>query len=72
MILQVRMIAAGQLIRRRFRALTGQGLREVGSATWTRTKDHSINSRMLYQLSYRGMLKPEGSARVEDLISFAK
>jgi hypothetical protein len=27
---------------------------------------------MLYQLSYRGMLKPEGSARVEDLISFAK
>ena len=47
-------------------------LERDGSAAWTRTKDHSINSRMLYQLSYRGMLKPEGSARVEDLISFAK
>ena len=31
-------------------------LRESGSAAWTRTKDHSINSRMLYQLSYRGTL----------------
>ena len=54
-------------------ALIISGLRgKIGSAAWTRTKDHSINSRMLYQLSYRGMLKPEGSARVEDLISFAK
>ncbi len=25
-----------------------------GSPSWTRTSDHSINSRMLYQLSYRG------------------
>ena len=36
--------------------MPGGGLRErVGSPTWTRTRDHSINSRMLYQLSYRGM-----------------
>ena len=28
---------------------------ETGSSSWTRTSDHSINSRMLYQLSYRGM-----------------
>ena len=27
----------------------------AGSPTWTRTRDNSINSRMLYQLSYRGM-----------------
>jgi hypothetical protein len=26
----------------------------TGSPGWTRTSDHSINSRMLYQLSYRG------------------
>lgn len=26
-----------------------------GSSSWTRTSDHSINSRTLYQLSYRGM-----------------
>ena len=25
-----------------------------GSSGWTRTSDHSINSRMLYQLSYQG------------------
>ena len=25
-----------------------------GSLSWTRTSDHSINSRMLYQLSYQG------------------
>ncbi len=30
-------------------------LEKFGSPTWTRTRDHSINSRMLYQLSYRGM-----------------
>ena len=28
---------------------------KFGSPTWTRTRDNSINSRMLYQLSYRGM-----------------
>lgn len=33
----------------------------VGSPTWTRTTDHSINSRRLYQLSYRGMLARGGS-----------
>ena len=26
-----------------------------GSPSWTRTSDHSINSRMLYQLSYQGI-----------------
>ena len=26
-----------------------------GSSSWTRTSDHSINSRTLYQLSYRGI-----------------
>lgn len=31
---------------------------QSGSPTWTRTRDHSINSRMLYQLSYRGMWPP--------------
>ena len=30
-------------------------LEVFGSPTWTRTRDNSINSRMLYQLSYRGM-----------------
>jgi Putative transmembrane protein (PGPGW) len=29
-----------------------------GSSSWTRTSDHSINSRMLYQLSYRGIFPP--------------
>jgi hypothetical protein len=29
--------------------------KENGSSSWTRTSDHSINSRTLYQLSYRGM-----------------
>ncbi len=28
----------------------------IGSSSRTRTCDHSINSRMLYQLSYRGSL----------------
>ena len=28
---------------------------KAGSPTWTRTRDNSINSRMLYQLSYRGI-----------------
>ncbi len=32
------------------------GPKKIGSSSWTRTSDHSINSRMLYQLSYRGML----------------
>src|SRR5690606_4855339 len=27
---------------------------EVGSATWTRTRDPMINSHLLYRLSYRG------------------
>ena len=31
-----------------------QGLEKIGSPSRTRTCDHSINSRMLYQLSYRG------------------
>jgi hypothetical protein len=34
------------------------GLRKIGSPSWTRTSDHSINSRMLYQLSYRGTAPP--------------
>lgn len=29
-------------------------MKETGSLSWTRTSDHSINSRMLYQLSYQG------------------
>ena len=28
----------------------------TGSLSWTRTSDHPINSRMLYQLSYQGAL----------------
>jgi hypothetical protein len=28
---------------------------EIGSPSWTRTNDISINSRMLYQLSYQGI-----------------
>ena len=31
-----------------------------GSLSWTRTSDHSINSRMLYQLSYQGALLEAG------------
>jgi hypothetical protein len=27
---------------------------EIGSASWTRTNDLAVNSRLLYQLSYRG------------------
>ena len=33
-----------------------KSLNENGSATWTRTKDLAVNSRLLYQLSYRGTL----------------
>lgn len=36
---------------------SGMGLEKIGSPSWTRTSDHSINSRMLYQLSYRGSLQ---------------
>lgn len=46
-----------------------------GSASWTRTSDHSINSRTLYQLSYRGTLsvclRVEGEVHVPKLIWFA-
>jgi hypothetical protein len=28
---------------------------KIGSPSWTRTNDISINSRMLYQLSYQGI-----------------
>ena len=28
-----------------------------GSSSWTRTNDPAVNSRMLYQLSYRGIYK---------------
>src|SRR5690606_3270538 len=31
-----------------------RGPSETGSAGWTRTNDRAINSRLLYQLSYRG------------------
>ena len=51
---------AATLSEERRRALAlfiGKSKGKNGSATWTRTKDHSINSRMLYQLSYRGILK---------------
>src|ERR1700722_18682796 len=33
----------------------------IGSPSRTRTCDHSINSRMLYQLSYRGSAQPRYS-----------
>ena len=32
-----------------------------GSSSWTRTNDPAVNSRMLYQLSYWGMLKYAGT-----------
>jgi hypothetical protein len=32
----------------------GEGGLKNGSASWTRTNDQAINSRLLYQLSYRG------------------
>jgi hypothetical protein len=35
-----------------------QSCSENGSSSWTRTSDHSINSRTLYQLSYRGIGAP--------------
>ena len=53
-----------------------------GSPSWTRTSDHSINSRTLYQLSYRVTPRPPLGAlsgfpwgsevRLADLICFAK
>ena len=52
------------------------GKEQNGSANWTRTSDHSINSRMLYQLSYRGThsdaSETEGEVRVTNLPGFAK
>ena len=52
------------------------GKEQNGSASWTRTSDHSINSRMLYQLSYRGThsdaFETEGEVRVTNLPGFAK
>ena len=33
----------------------GQSCVNIGSATWTRTRDRLINSQLLYQLSYRGI-----------------
>jgi hypothetical protein len=36
-------------------AIACTGLFKTGSPSWTRTSDNSINSRMLYQLSYQGM-----------------
>jgi hypothetical protein len=51
-------------------------VRGIGSASWTRTSDHSINSRMLYQLSYRGThfmpSATEGEVRLANLFCFAK
>ncbi len=32
-----------------------KGLPRRGSSSWTRTNDPAVNSRMLYQLSYRGI-----------------
>ncbi len=32
-----------------------QRLFEKNSPAWDRTRDTAVNSRMLYQLSYRGM-----------------
>jgi hypothetical protein len=47
---------------------------KIGSATWTRTKDLAVNSRLLYQLSYRG--RPDGlrkgAVRLAGLPGFAK
>ena len=42
--------ARGLCMARNVLALFGK----TGSLSWTRTSDHSINSRMLYQLSYQG------------------
>ena len=33
---------------------------EVGSPTWTRTRDKRINSPLLYQLSYQGTCSSRG------------
>ena len=41
-----------------------------GSSSWTRTNDPAVNSRMLYQLSYRGIFKIR--KRAEKICSFAK
>ena len=35
-----------------------------GSTTWTRTRDTTVNSRMLYQLSYRGMCSLLGYTQI--------
>lgn len=40
------------------------GSERSGSGAWTRTRDHAINSRALYQLSYAGM-KTEPGAGLE-------
>lgn len=32
-----------------------------GSGAWTRTRDHAINSRALYQLSYAGTVLESGA-----------
>jgi hypothetical protein len=53
------------------RADAGSGCEVDGSPSWTRTSDHSINSRMLYQLSYRGSRRSDGG-RITSLRRFAK
>lgn len=39
----------------------------VGSSNWTRTSDQAINSRLLYQLSYRGILSNSGAYNIDRL-----
>ena len=38
-------------------------MRCVNSRGWTRTSDKSVNSRLLYQLSYAGLTHAEPSGR---------
>src|SRR5262245_39576406 len=50
-----------------------QGFSGNGSASRTRTYDPAVNSRLLYQLSYRGTRSAsKGSARVAGLVLLAK
>jgi hypothetical protein len=39
-----------------------------GSRGWTRTNDPAVNSRLLYQLSYSGILKPGSRMTVRNSV----
>ena len=47
----------GDIIERQKAAFRGKAAFETGSPGGTRTPDQAVNSRLLYQLSYRGNME---------------